>query len=226
MPPWQLLDRALTNDGGELTLSTLGPHFAMRVDGQELMNSDSHGSEERLAVHGCAGLAGRAGVRVLIGGLGMGFIARAALGVLGADAEVLIVESIAAVVRWNREILGHLAGAPLDDPRVSVLEGDVAETIDAARERFDAILLDVDNGPMALTSYRNKRLYSAAGLGSARAALRPSGVLAVWSTFRDARFTARLRETGFEVTAKRVLAGDGTPRRHVVWVARKPPEAS
>ena len=183
---WQTIDRALTGDGSELTLSLLGERYAMRVDGQELMNSASHGSEEKLAVFGCAGLAKKRRARVLIGGLGMGFTARAALGALAPDAEVVVVECVAAVVRWNREILGHLAGAPLADPRLSVVDGDVVDAIAKAARRYDAILLDVDNGPSALSSFKNRRLYSEEGLRKARRALRPGGVLAVWSTFQDA----------------------------------------
>jgi spermidine synthase len=216
----QTIDRALTGDGGELTLILDGGRYAMRVDGQALMNSASHRSEERLAVHGCAGLAGKPGVRVLVGGLGMGFTARAALDTLAADAEVLVVESVAAVVRWNREVIGHLAREPLADPRLSIVEADVVDAIAGAARRYDAILLDVDNGPTAFTTFTNRWLYSADGLESARRALRPGGVLAVWSTFQDATFTARLRAAGFETTVKRVLAGDGSRRRHVLWLAR------
>ena len=222
---WRTLDRALTSDGSELTLCRLegrSVRFALRVDGQDLMHSNSHGSEERLAVHGCAPLAGRSRARVLIGGLGMGFTARAALDVLPSDAEVLVVEAVASVIAWNRDpdLLGRLAGMPLADPRLSILEGDVAEAIEGATTHYDAILLDVDNGPTALTTFKNRRLYSPAGLASARRALRGGGVLAIWSTFQDARFTARLREAGFDARSKRVLAGDGTSRRHVIWLAQ------
>jgi spermidine synthase len=199
----------------------VGDRYAMRVDGQELMNSASHRSERKLAVYGCAGLAQKPGVRVLIGGLGMGFTARAALDVLGRDAEVVVVESVAAVVRWNREVFGHLAGEPLDDPRLSVVQADVVDAIAEAACRYDAILLDVDNGPSAFTTFKNRRLYSAEGLERARQALRPGAVLAVWSTFQDASFTARLRAVGFDAAAKRVLAGDGSQRRHVIWLARR-----
>jgi len=217
----QTIDRPLTSDGGELTLSVNGDRYAMRIDGQELMNSASHRSEEMLAVHGCAGLSRKAGARVLVGGLGMGFTARATLDAVAADAEVVVVESVAAVVRWNRVVLGHLAGEPLADPRLSIIEGDVVDTIAGATGRYDAILLDVDNWPAALTTFTNKRLYSTAGLQSARGAIRPGGVLAVWSTFQDATFTARLRSVGFDITVKRVLAGDGSRRRHVLWLARR-----
>jgi len=151
----------------------------------------------------------------------MGFTARAALDVLAADAEVVVVEAVPAVVRWNREILGNLAGEPLADPRVSIVEADVVEAIAESARRYDAILLDVDNGPSALTTFRNKRLYAADGLRQARRALRPGAVLAVWSTFQDAAFTARLRAAGFDTTAKRVRAEDGSRRRHVLWLARR-----
>jgi spermidine synthase len=219
---WVTLDRGRTSDGGELALCQRGERFALRIDGQELMHSNSHGSEERLAVHACAALSGKPGARVLVGGLGMGFTARAALDLLPADAELVVVEAIAAVIAWNRDraLLGQLAGMPLEDPRLSIVEGDVADAIERANERYDAILLDVDNGPMALTTFKNRRLYALDGLASARRALRGDGVLAIWSTFQDARFTARLREAGFDARTKRVLAGDGTPRRHVLWLAR------
>jgi spermidine synthase len=222
--PWKTLDRALTSDGSDIVLSQRDDEYAIRVDGQELMNSRSHGSEEKLAVHGCAGLADKKGARVLIGGLGMGFTARAALDVLGPDAEVEVIEMVGAVVRWNREILGHLARAPLDDPRMRVIEGDVVDTIACSDACYDAILLDVDNGPSALTSFKNKRLYTSYGLTTALHALRPGGLLAVWSSFEDNAFTARLREVGFQAEAKRVLADRGRTRRHVVWLARAPSE--
>ena len=222
MPPWQTVDRALTSDGSELTLCRLGDRFALRVDGQELMHSNSHGSEEKLAVHGCAALAARSKACVLVGGLGMGFTARAALDCLAPDAEVVVVEAVAAVIAWNRDpaLLGQLARMPLADRRLSVVAGDVADAIETSPDRYDAILLDVDNGPTALSTFKNRRLYSPDGLANARRALRGQGVLAVWSTFEDARFTARLGEAGFEARTKRVRAGDGTTRRHILWLAR------
>ena len=247
MSSWRTLARALTGDGSELTLCRLEdplenptehptearphprlPRFALRVDGQDLMHSNSHGSEEKLATHGCAGLARRAKARVLVGGLGMGFTARAALDCLAADAEVVVVEAVAEVIAWNRDpaLLGQLAGMPLADRRLSVVNGDVGDAIErsaasAAEDgRFDAVLLDVDNGPTALSTFTNRRLYAEAGLCSARLALREGGVLAVWSTFADAKFTSRLRAAGFVPRTMRVLAGDGTSRRHVLWLAR------
>jgi spermidine synthase len=220
MQPWQTIDRALTTDGGEMTLSVRGTQYVIRVDGQDLMHSYTHGSEEKLAEFGCAGLRAKRGVRVLVGGLGMGFTARAALSALAPDAEVEVVELVGAVVRWNREHLGHLAGAPLGDARLRVIEEDVAVTIARAERHYDAILLDVDNGPEALTTFGNKRLYAEGGLRTAARALRPGGVLAVWSVFEDTRFSARLRATGFDVETKRVTTGDGSRRRHVLWLAR------
>jgi spermidine synthase len=220
MTPWRTLDRVLTNDGGELAIAQRDAQFAIRVDGQVLMNSDSHGSEEKLAAHGCEGLRGKPRARVLIGGLGMGFTARAALDELGPDARVDVAEIAGAVVRWNRELIGHLAGAPLRDRRLRVTETDVADAIARAGDRYDAILLDVDNGPKALTSFHNERLYTRAGLERARRALRPAGVLAVWSAFEARPFTARLAEAGFDVTVKRVRAHSATNQRHVLWLAR------
>jgi spermidine synthase len=220
MVPWQTLARALTSDGGELALARREREFAIRVDGQVLMNSTSHGSEKKLARHGCAGLRDRPRARVLVGGLGMGFTARAALDELGADAQVDVAELVGAVVEWNRDLLGHLAGAPLLDPRLRVIEADVADTMGRARARYDAILLDVDNGPEALSSYRNRRIYSEDGLARARRALRPRGMLALWSAFEAAAFTKRLASCGFDVDVKRVRAHDGSSQRHVLWLAR------
>jgi spermidine synthase len=220
MMPWVTLDRALSTDGSELALARRDRQFAIRVDGQVLMSSESHGSEEKLAQHGCSGLRAVPRARVLVGGLGMGFTARAALDALGADARVDVVELVSAVVTWNRDIIGHLAGAPLLDPRLRIIESDVAETIAAARGRYDAILLDVDNGPQALTSHLNKRLYTSAGLARARRALRPRGTLAVWSAFEARPFTARLRQSGFEVSVKRVRAHGTSSHRHALWLAR------
>ena len=188
------------------------------------MHSNSHGSEEKLAGLVAPGLAAKPGARVLIGGLGMGFTARAALGVLAADAAVEVVELVGAVVRWNRDVFGHLAGRRWATARLGAIEGDVAATIAGARARYDAILLDVDNGPAALTTFGNKRLYAEHGLRAAARALRPGGVLAVWSLFEDARFSTRLRAAGFQVEVKRVTAGRRLqPATRVV--AGAPPDA-
>jgi len=219
--PWQTLDRTRMKDGTEMTLARRGEEHSIRIDGDVLMTSESHGSEEKLAERGCAGLEARPGARVLVGGLGMGFTARAALAVLRPDAAVDVVELVGAVVRWNRELIGHLANAPLLDPRVRVIEGDVADVIGAAREHYDAILLDVDNGPEAFTFRENRDLYSREGLRRARNALRPSGVLAIWSTFESRAFTARLRETGLETSLERVRANGRSKSVHSLWLGRR-----
>jgi spermidine synthase len=220
MLPWKTLDRAPTGDGGELVLSQRGGEFVIRIDGQDLMHSAFNGSERKLAVHGCAALRGAPSPRVLIGGVGMGFTARAALDVLPPGARVDVVELVGAVVRWNRDVLGHLAGAPLLDRRVRVIEGDVVDTIAGAKSRYDAILLDVDNGPTAVTSWTNKRLYTLDGLRTSLGALRPGGTLGVWSAFAATRFTDRLAAAGAQVEVKRVRAHESSVARHVLWLAR------
>ena len=219
--PWRILDRALMSDGSEMTLARRGDEHSIRIDGDMLMTSGSHGSEEKLAERGCAGLDTRPRARVLVGGLGMGFTARAALAVLRPDAVVDVVELVGAVVRWNRELIGHLAGAPLLDPRVRVIEGDVADVIGSARAHYDAILLDVDNGPEAFTARENQHLYSREGLRRAREALRPNGVLAVWSTFESRAFTARLREADLDTRLERVSANGHSKRLHSLWLGRR-----
>jgi spermidine synthase len=208
-------------DGSEMTLARRGDEHSIRIDGDVLMTSNSHQSEEKLAERGCAGLRVLPGVRVLVGGLGMGFTARAALSALRPDAQVDVVELVGAVVRWNRELIGHLADAPLLDRRVRVIEGDVAAAIAAARQHYDAILLDVDNGPEAFTCRENEHLYSLDGLRRARKALRPNGVLAIWSTFASRAFTARLRDADLETRLVRVRANGHSPRRHSLWLGRR-----
>jgi len=225
MIPWETLDRAKAPGGTELSLHRRGEEYVIRVAGQDLMGSRQHGSEESLARLGCAGLTGQRGARVLIGGLGMGFTARAALDVLAPDASLEVAELVPAVITWNRGPLAHLAGAPLEDPRVTVHAGDVVDVIGRARSRYHAILLDVDNGPDALTSPTNARLYGAAGLARALAALAPRGTLGVWSAADDPRFTARLGRAGFGVRVEKVLARHNAQKpggkRHVLWIASK-----
>lgn len=225
MIPWEKLGEVDAPGGGKLTLHRRGHEYAIRVDGKELMGNRQHGSEDALARLGCEGLSQQPKARVLIGGLGMGFTVRAALDVLRPDAKVEVAELIPAVVAWNRGPLSPLAGAPLDDPRVEVHEGDVVARIAAARQRYHAILLDVDNGPDALTSPGNARLYGSAGLTRAGNALHPGGMLAIWSAEDDARFTARLSRAGFRVRLERVLArhngGKRGGKRHVLWLAQR-----
>jgi spermidine synthase len=215
--PWEELGRAKLPDG-ELVLSRRGDEYVLRMRGAELMNSRSHASEELLATLGCVYTPPDA--HVLIGGLGMGFTTRAALGVLGADARVVIAELVPEVVAWNRGPLAHLAAHPLDDPRVSVRIADVAEVM--SERTYHAILLDVDNGPDAFTSPSNSKLYGVRGLERARRALVPGGVLGVWSVADDKGFTGRLRAVGFTVETHRVPPRPNSGARHVVWIARSP----
>ncbi|MEO8383064.1 MAG: spermidine synthase [Acidobacteriota bacterium] len=224
MIPWTLLDRApLPDSSDEIRLYQRGAEYAIRVANYELMNSRVHGSEEALAELAFAKLAGRSRMRVLVGGLGIGYTLAAALRGLDAGGEAVVAELVPAVVKWNRGPLAALAGHPLDDPRVLVLEKDVARVIRENRGGFDAILLDVDTGPRALTHEDNRRLYDAAGLRVAYAALRPRGVLAIWSGGRDPAFTRRLSEAGFTVEEVRARArGEGGRAHYIVWVAQRP----
>lgn len=216
---WEHLDTAAIPDGGELKLMRRGTEYSIMSGAIELMNSRLSGSEEALATLSCAGLG--AGSRVLIGGLGMGFTLRAALEALPPGAQVTVAELVPAVVAWARGPLAPIFAGSLADPRVRIREGDVAEAITAAGGAWDAILLDVDNGPGGLNREANDALYDAAGLVSARRALKPGGVFAVWSSAPDERFTARLRKAGFAVEEKRVRATrSGRGARHVIWLAK------
>jgi spermidine synthase len=223
MTPWILLDSApVPGQGGELRLYRRGDEFSIRIAGRgELMNSRVHGSEEALAEQTCARLADRSQPRLLIGGLGMGFTLAAALRQLGDRAQLVVAELVPGVVAWNRGPLGEHAGHPLRDPRVSVHEGDVARLLNNAQPGFDAILLDVDNGPEGFTRKQNDWLYSVNGLNAAYATLRPGGVLAVWSAGPDRDFAQRLRKVGFEVDEVRVRAHGAKGARHIIWFARR-----
>ncbi len=223
MIPWKLLDTAqVPGNGGELRLYRRGDEFSIRIaDGGELMNSRIHGSEEALAELTCGKIADRFRPRVLIGGLGMGFTLAAALHHLGADAEVVVAELVPAVVVWNRGPLGEHAGHPLEDKRATVCEGDVADILKTRQQAYDAILLDVDNGPDGLTSKNNDWLYTMDGLHASFGALRPEGVLAVWSAGPDREFTKRLRKAGFRVEQVRVRARGKKGARHTIWLAAR-----
>ncbi|UJR83332.1 Hypothetical protein I5071_54000 [Sandaracinus amylolyticus] len=220
MLPRELLAEASTPAGEPITLAREGVSLVVRVRNEVLMSSRVHGSEEAMAEVGCAGLRERRGVRVLIGGLGLGYTVRAALDALGPDAEVVVRELIPALVEWNRGTLGELAGRPLDDPRVRVEIGDVGDALEPSR--FDAILLDVDNGPEALTVPSNARLYGARGLERLRTSLRPGGALVVWSAFESPRFARALRAAGLNGEVVRVRARGKVARgsRHLLYVGR------
>ena len=225
MNRWELLDSAdIPSDGGQLRLLRRSNEFSIRISGSQgdLMNSRTHGSEDALGELACAHCSTAESARILIGGLGMGFTLAAALDSLPADAMVEVAELVPGVLQWNREILGACAGEPLLDDRVQVTVADVADLINHASGEYDAILLDVDNGPEGLTHPENDDLYSLQGLESANHALRQSGVLAVWSATSAPRFTALLKKAGFRVNEQRVRAHKGKGSRHVIWLASRP----
>src|SRR5688572_8113063 len=222
MIPWQRLGEHRAPDGTLLTLMKHDRDLVILAGGKMLMSSRMHGSEEELAALACKHLAKAEAPRVLVGGLGLGYTLRAALDLLPPSASVVVAELVEGVVEWNRGPLGPLANHPLDDRRVTVAVGDVGKTMRLDKERFDAILLDVDNGPDAFTATGNASLYDNRGVTQAYAALRPGGVLAVWSAWEDRKFEQRLRWAGFAVTMHRMRARlkRGGPR-HSIFVARK-----
>ncbi len=221
----ELLDSAPIPGGGELRLFRRelkgADEYSIMLGRIELMNSRLSGSEEALATLSCERLAVK-NPRILIGGYGMGFTLRAALSVLPPQAHVEVVELIPAIVQWAREPMAALSQKCLDDSRVTVTVGDVCDVIGKADRDHDAILLDVDNGPDGLTHEANDRLYSMAGLAAARKALRANGILAVWSSEGDTRFTSRLHKSGFAVEVKTVPArSNGKGAKHTIWLATK-----
>jgi spermidine synthase len=223
MNPWVVIDQAtVPGDGGEMKLLQRTHEFTINVKNEELMNSRLHGSEDALAELTCKPLAVRRRPAVLIGGLGMGYTLRAALDHLGPQAHVVIAELVPAVIQWNRTHLAHLAGRPLEDSRVTVRQGDVGGVIREKPAAYDAILLDVDNGPEGLTHKGNDRLYMSGGLDDSKTALRPGGVLAVWSAQPDKAFTKRLRAVGFNVEEVPARSRGTRGRWHHIWLAQKP----
>jgi spermidine synthase len=227
MVPWILMDTAtVPDDGGELRLMRRGAEYSIMAGSIELMNSRLSGSEQALATLVCERLKDRAAAHLLIGGFGMGFTLRAALENLGPQARITVAELVPAVVAWARGPMAHLSGACLQDPRVAIREGDVGDLIGSAEAAYDAILLDVDNGPDGLSRKANDRLYGPVGLADARRALRPGGILAVWSSAPDTGFTQRLRKAGYAVEEVRVRAtSGGRGARHVIWLATSLPIA-
>ena len=226
MKPWILLATATAPEGGAIRLLRRGDEVSIRLeDGNELMNSRLGGSEEALATLALERIVGRAAPRVLIGGLGMGFTLRAAQAVAPPDARLVVSEVLPQLVDWAGQYMTEVFGDCLADPRVEVRIGDVGSEIRAAVAGFDAILLDVDNGPDGLTRTENDALYGEAGLRAARRALTPGGVLAVWSAAPDRGFSRRLARCGFDATTDVVRAGR-TKRgvRHTIWVAVRSPD--
>ena len=223
MIPWEKIDTARipgTND--ELRLMRRGKEFSIKLGSNELMNSRLSGSEEALATLTAKKIEKVASPRLLIGGLGMGFTLRAALAVFGSKARIVQAELVPAVIAWARGPMAEIFGDSLADPRVNIREGDVAEIIRSHRGAFDAILLDVDNGPEGLTRKANDALYSSTGLNATHTALRPGGVLAVWSSGPNPAFAKRLRGARFDVNEVNIRAtGKGRGVRHIIWIASK-----
>ena len=218
----QLLGQTTTPDGTVLKLTRSGDEYTILIDGQSLMSSGMFGSEEAMAHLACERARMLERPSVLVGGLGMGFTLRATLDELPSDAVVVVVELLPAVVEWNRALLGPLADHPLYDKRVQIEVTDVAFTLKSSPGKFDAILLDVDNGPAAFTESANAWLYDDRGIAAAHAALKKDGVMAVWSAREDRTFEKRLRYGKFTVQVERVRgrSKDGGPH-HVIFLARK-----
>lgn len=219
MKPRELLGTALIPGGEELRLFRRDGDYMIVLGGNELMSSRLRGSEEALALMTCNRLR-TDDPHLLIGGYGMGFTLRAALARCGPQARMTVVELVPEIIAWARGPMATLTGDCLDDPRVTLIGGDVISEIGASNCRYDAILLDVDNGPDGLVRAANDQLYSVHGLTSAKAALRPGGVLAIWSAGPDERFTRRLKHAGFNVEEVMVRASSsGKGARHVIWFA-------
>jgi spermidine synthase len=220
--PFELLGQTVSPDGTVMKLTRRDDEYLILADGAVLMSSRMHGSEEALATYGCQRARALKRPCVLIGGLGMGFTLRATLDLLPSDAEVVVAELVPAVVEWNRGPLGPLAKHPLNDKRVRVEAEDVAAVLGARCGRFDAVLLDVDNGPAALTDSSNAGLYDSQGIAAAYASLREEGVLAIWAAKEDRKFPQQLRDAGFEseVQHPRARLIKGGPR-HTIFLARK-----
>jgi spermidine synthase len=198
-----------------------GAEFSIMAGATPLMNSRMSSSEIALAELACDRLRGRRNCRVLIGGYGMGFTLRAALAGFGADAKILVAELVPAIMEWARGPMAELTAGCLSDPRVSIHEADVGTLIASGRADFDAILLDVDNGPAGLSRKANDRLYDFRGLKAAHAALRPKGLLAVWSAAPNKEFVNRLGAAGFAVDEIKARANNGRGVRHIIWAATK-----
>jgi spermidine synthase len=223
MIPWLQVDTARVPGAEvELRLMRRGTEFSMMLGPNELMNSRLSGSEEALATLACKRLEAVKGPHLLIGGLGMGFTLRAALAVLGAEARITVAELVPAVIAWARGPMAGIFGDSLSDPRANIREADVADVIGARASAFDAVLLDVDNGPEGLIRKANDALYDPQGLKAIRRALRPGGILAVWSSGPHPAFTKRLRDAGFDVNEVNLRATTRrSGARHLIWFATK-----
>lgn len=220
MKPRKKIATARTPDGGEMELYQHDRDFFIKVNGEDLMHSRHYESEFELARLGCKHLASKKEASVLVGGLGMGYTLRQTLDLLGPEAKIVVGELMDAVVEWNREFFGELNGQPLADERVDLQTGDVLKLIASSRDRFDAILLDIDNGPDAMTDSANSRLYGYEGIMACSQALRKKGCLAVWSAGTSKEFEELLMSCGFHVRRYRVPAYKGsTTQSRFIWVA-------
>jgi spermidine synthase len=217
---WTPVDRTLTPDGKTISLHEHDGSYAIRVNGAELMSTRQHASEEKLAELACAHVRGIRRARVLIGGLGFGFTLKAALSAVAPDATVVMAEMLAAVIAWNRNPSFHLAADAMADPRVIVLQQDVGEVIRQTRGGFDSIILDVDNGPIALSTVGNEQLYDHTGLRLALRALRPAGCVAFWSAAPDPAFERRMIHAGFTVDVERCRSHRNSGSRHTLFLGR------
>ena len=223
-PLIKLATAIIPNNGGELTLFQREDEFSIRLSGVrgELMYSRVFNSEQELATLGCAHIKSTENAQVLVGGLGMGYTLASALESVTASSQVTVAELIPEVVEWNQGPLGDCAGRPLEDARSQVRLGDIAELIKKEQPDFDAILLDVDNGPEGITHSNNNWLYSSRGLEALYNSLRPEGMLAVWSAGADSMFVIQLKKAGFTVSVRTVRARPGKGSRHTIFLAKKP----
>jgi spermidine synthase len=224
MIPWTHLDTVqIPNDGGELKLSQRGDEFSIKLSGKrgELMNSRVYNSERALSQLGCAHIKPHLDAHILVGGLGMGYTLAAALKAVNADSQVTVAELVPEVVKWNEGPLGNCAGYPLQDSRTQLYIGDVKQLLTTRQPTFDAILLDVDNGPKGLTHSDNNWIYSEDGLKDIYDTLQPNGMLAIWSAGPDYLFTVRLKKIGFRVDTRNVQASPGKGTQHTIFLAKK-----
>lgn len=224
MLPTILLGTAnIPNNGGELRLTQRGDEFFISLKGAGgiLMTSRVHGSEVALAELGCAHIQGKENTKVLVGGMGMGFTLAAALKATSESSKVIVSELVPEVIEWNKGPLGECTDRPLNDNRVVVIPGDVAELFKIKNATYDAILLDVDNGPESFTHADNNKLYSSESLQAIQHTLKPGGVLAIWSAWHDPKFPLHLKKARFKVETKTVRAHKGKGSRHTIYLARK-----
>ena len=224
MTPWTLLGTAnIPNSSEVLKLSQRDNVFSIHLKGVRgpLMNSRMYGSELALAELGCAHLSNTKNAKVLVGGMGMGYTLAAALKATAMSSQVVVAELVPEVIEWNKGPLGECAGRPLNDNRVQIHLGDVAELFKTKQAIYHAVLLDVDNGPEGFTHADNNNLYSINSLLAIRETLHPGGVLAIWSAWHDPKFTQQLKKADFKVDTKTVRAHNGKGSRHTIYLARK-----